>query len=43
MLGTLNFFYGLTHSYGLAIILLTLAVRVLLHPLSHKQIGRAHV
>ena len=38
MLGTLNFFYGLTHSYGMAIILLTVAVRVLLHPLSHKQL-----
>ena len=25
MLGTLNFFYGLTHSYGMAIILLTVA------------------
>jgi YidC/Oxa1 family membrane protein insertase len=38
MLAILNFFYGMTHSYGLAIILLTVAVRMLLHPLSHKQL-----
>lgn len=37
MLAILNFFYGLTHSYGLAIILLTLVIRILLHPLNHKQ------
>lgn len=37
MLAILNFFYGLTHSYGLAIILLTLVIRLLLHPLNHKQ------
>jgi len=34
----LNFFYGISHSYGVAIILLTLLVRVLLYPLSHKQL-----
>ncbi|EHM10217.1 membrane protein insertase, YidC/Oxa1 family [Thermanaerovibrio velox DSM 12556] len=37
MLGTLNFFYSITRSYGLSIILLTVVVRILLHPLSHKQ------
>lgn len=37
MLAVLNFFYGLTHSYGFSIILLTLAIRLLLHPLNHKQ------
>jgi len=38
MLAILNFFYSMTHSYGLAIILLTVAVRLALHPLSHKQL-----
>ncbi|HCD72433.1 MAG TPA: preprotein translocase YidC, partial [Thermovirga lienii] len=33
----INGLYSLTHSYGLAIIILTLLVRVLLYPLSHKQ------
>lgn len=33
----LEFFYGITHSYGFAIILLTLAVRVALYPLNQKQ------
>ena len=37
MLAVLNFFYSLTHSYGFSIILLTLAIRLLLHPLNHKQ------
>jgi YidC/Oxa1 family membrane protein insertase len=37
MLGILNFFQQLTGSYGIAIILLTLIVRVLLYPLSQKQ------
>ena len=32
-----RFFYGIIPSYGLAIILLTLAVRILLLPLSIKQ------
>ncbi len=38
LLYILNFFYGLTHSYGLSIILLTVLVRILLHPLNHKQL-----
>lgn len=33
----LNTLYSLTHSYGLAIIILTVFIRILLHPLSHKQ------
>jgi YidC/Oxa1 family membrane protein insertase len=33
----LNSFYNFTGSYGVAIILLTLIIRALLHPLSHKQ------
>jgi len=33
----LESFYNFTGSYGIAIILLTLIVRILLHPLSHKQ------
>ena len=38
LLKTLNLFYGLTHSYGLAIILLTILVRLILHPLNQKQL-----
>jgi len=38
LLKILNLFYGLTHSYGLAIILLTILVRVVLHPLNQKQL-----
>ncbi len=34
----LQFFYGLTGSYGWAIILLTLAIKLLLHPLTRKQL-----
>ncbi|ADL13832.1 membrane protein insertase, YidC/Oxa1 family [Acetohalobium arabaticum DSM 5501] len=37
MTGSLDFFYGFTNSYGLSIILLTLAIRVLLFPLVAKQ------
>ena len=37
LLGILNFFQTITGSYGLAIILLTILVRLLLYPLSHKQ------
>nr|WP_239559227.1 YidC/Oxa1 family membrane protein insertase [Sporohalobacter salinus] len=37
MTQSLDFFYGYTNSYGLAIILLTLAIRVLLFPLVAKQ------
>ncbi|NLH94829.1 MAG: membrane protein insertase YidC [Synergistaceae bacterium] len=38
LLKILNLFYGLTHSYGIAIILLTILVRVVLHPLNQKQL-----
>lgn len=34
----LEFFYQITHSYGLAIVLLTLIIRVALYPLNHKQL-----
>jgi YidC/Oxa1 family membrane protein insertase len=37
MLPILNTFYGITHSYGMAIILLTLAVKAALFPLTAKQ------
>jgi YidC/Oxa1 family membrane protein insertase len=37
MLGILDFFQKLTGSYGIAIILLTIVVRLLLYPLSQKQ------
>lgn len=37
LLGILNFFQNITGSYGLAIILLTIVVRLLMYPLSHKQ------
>lgn len=37
LLVILEFFYGITHSYGLAIILLTIAVRIALYPLNQKQ------
>lgn len=37
LLRLLEFFYGLTNSYGLAIVLLTILVRVLLYPLNQKQ------
>ena len=33
----LAFFYQITHSYGMAIILLTVVVRLLLFPLTLKQ------
>jgi YidC/Oxa1 family membrane protein insertase len=33
----LEFLYGFTHNYGLAIILLTIIIRVLLYPLMQKQ------
>ncbi len=38
LLKILNLFYGMTHSYGIAIILLTILVRVVLHPLNQKQL-----
>ena len=37
LLNVLEFFRQITGSYGLAIILLTIAVRLLLYPLSQKQ------
>ncbi|MCH7504417.1 membrane protein insertase YidC [PVC group bacterium] len=37
MLATLRFFYKIFGSYGWAIIALTLLVKVLLHPLTHKS------
>lgn len=37
MLPILNVFYGVTHSYGWAIVLLTLAVKIALFPLTAKQ------
>lgn len=37
MMPILNFFYGITHSYGVAIIFLTLVIRGLIFPLSMKQ------
>jgi YidC/Oxa1 family membrane protein insertase len=39
MLGILEFFRKLTGSYGIAIILLTIVVRLLLYPLSQKQMA----
>ncbi len=37
LLAILKFFYGLVHNYGVAIILLTILVRVLFYPLSVKS------
>jgi len=37
LLKILEFFYGITNSYGFAIILLTIAVRIALYPLNQKQ------
>lgn len=37
LLWTLNFFDGIVHNYGIAIILLTLLVRILFWPLTHKS------
>lgn len=37
LFAVLNFFYGWTHDYGFAIILLTIAMRVVLLPLTIKQ------
>ncbi len=36
--GALEFFHGFTHSWGLAIILLTVGVRVLLWPFTYSQV-----
>lgn len=37
LLTILEFFHGLTNSYGMAIVLLTIAVRIVLYPLNQKQ------
>lgn len=37
LINILEFFQSITGSYGLAIIMLTIVVRLLLYPLSHKQ------
>jgi len=37
LLWTLNLFHGIFHNYGIAIILLTLLVRILFWPLTHKS------
>ena len=37
LLTILEFFYGITNSFGLAIVLLTIAVRIVLYPLNQKQ------
>lgn len=37
LLSVLEFLYGMTHSYGLAIIALTIIVRLALYPLNQKQ------
>ena len=37
LLAILDFFYAITNSYGLSIVLLTIAVRVVLYPLNQKQ------
>lgn len=37
LLMILEFFYGLTNSFGMAIVLLTIAVRIALYPLNQKQ------
>ncbi len=35
----IEFFYGITHSYGIAIILLTVVIKLVLYPLTIKQIN----
>ncbi|MEE9369234.1 MAG: membrane protein insertase YidC [Pontiella sp.] len=37
LLWTLNMFHGFVHNYGIAIILLTLLIRILFWPLTHKS------
>ena len=37
LLKILEFFYGITNSYGLAIVLLTIAIKIALYPLNQKQ------
>jgi len=38
LLFVLNSLYSFTHSYGIAIIVLTILIRIVLHPLQHKQL-----
>jgi len=37
MLWLLKFFYNLIHNYGVAIILLTIVIKLILYPLTHKS------
>ncbi|MFQ5912504.1 MAG: membrane protein insertase YidC [Nitrospinota bacterium] len=37
LLVALRFFYGLTHSYGLAIIILTVLIKIIFYPLTQKS------
>jgi len=37
MSDTLQYFHTISHNYGVAIILLTIAIRIILYPLTHKQ------
>ena len=41
--GILNFFFGVFGNYGIAIILLTVLIRLCLHPLSRKQVRGAQM
>lgn len=38
LLKTMNFFYAYCHNYGIAILLLTLLIRILFHPLTKKSL-----
>lgn len=38
LLAILNFFYEMTSSYGLSIVILTVLIRLILYPLNHKQL-----
>ena len=42
MMRLMEFVHGFTGSWGLAIIVLTLIVRLLLHPLTKKQMDSMH-
>ncbi|MBC7265466.1 MAG: YidC/Oxa1 family membrane protein insertase [Anaerosomatales bacterium] len=42
LFGILNYFYGWVHDYGFAIVLLTVAVRIVLLPLTVKQAKSMH-
>lgn len=37
LLWILNFFYKITHNYGVAIILLTIVIKIIIHPLTKKN------